>query len=1120
VAFSALLLAPSLSSAQSILLTANDFVLLGGTAVTVAGAGPDVFSNGNVGSAASISGFPPATVVNGSTILGGPVVAQALLDLGTARNGLTAMATTTNLTGQDLSGMTLTPGVYKYDVAASITLAGTKTLTLDAQGKNNVVWVFNIGTSLTTAAGAQIQFINLGSNGGKDNGLFWNAGTTITFGATNVIAGNYLAGTDITFGTTVPATGSGSGRALAAAIVSFDGSGTMDALGAPGGGDLTGGLTLVGGVATSSGYVLLSASGSYVVGGSSPVTLTPGTLFNTANATISGNSADAGLTPATLTVFETIATLTGTNSYTGGTIVDSGTLTTGSANLPTNGSVSLIDSNATGTPGVLIFNQSAAGTYGGVISGTGSVTKVNTGTLTLTGTNTYTGATTVSAGTLQIGDGTTDGSIATSSAITNNAAVVFNLVGNQTTAQVISGTGTLTKTGAGTLTLTGANTYTGGTNLGAGTVAFTTGGLGNSGPVAFTGNATLQYGAATTTDLSSRLAIGNGVTGTVDTNGNAVTFANDFGAASTGGFTKVGSGTLTLTGDKTYTGATTVNGGTLQIGDGTTDGSIAASSAITNNAAVVFNLVGNQTTAQVISGTGSLTKTGAGTLTLNGANTYTGGTLLNAGALALQGGSIGTTTVASNAFLRGNGSVSGNLINNGTVSPGFSPGLILVAGNFTQGAGGTLVMEFASATSFDQLLIGGTANLDGTLQLDTLGGFNPAGQSFTLLTATGGVSGAFTAITGSAAVTANVAHNPNNVIVSFTQTAFTSFALTPNQTAVAAAAQNVPALTAALNLVPLASQMPAALNALSPQGYEIWSDLAFAHARSLSDRLGHDRGAIVGHDNYYFEVGQSHNRIKGDADVSPSHFDSDSGLVGGDHALSNTITVGAFLEYTESNADLGSAGSHSTVKNIMPGLRALWKQDGWFANASAAYGFAQYESTRVISFPGTAASAESSNRGQQWMADVTAGHRFTLGPVMVSPFAGLLASGWKAKGFTESGAGVFNATVRDQSARALSTQAGLEGSINLPLGTVVVSPRLRGAWIHELANDARSMDAAFGSVDYTISTRKPQIDSARLSAGLDVSITPRLALFGDYSLQTGDATRVIGAWSAGLAYGF
>lgn len=205
----AISISPVFVSGQSILLTADDFVLLGGTAVTVGGAGPNTYSNGNVGSAASISGFPPATVVNGSTILGGQIVGQALIDLGSARDKLNALVAppANNLTGQDLGGMTLAPGVYKFDVAAEITLAGTKILTLDAQGKNNVTWVINIGTTLTTAAGAQVQFVNLGSNGGADNGLFWNAGTSITFGASNVIAGNYLAAENITVGTTIPSAG-------------------------------------------------------------------------------------------------------------------------------------------------------------------------------------------------------------------------------------------------------------------------------------------------------------------------------------------------------------------------------------------------------------------------------------------------------------------------------------------------------------------------------------------------------------------------------------------------------------------------------------------------------------------------------------------------------------------------------------------------------------------------------------------------------------------------------------------------------------------------------------------------------------------------------------------------
>lgn len=479
----ALLCIPVAGYTQSILLSADQFVLLGGTAVTVAGAGPDVFSNGNVGSPLSISGFPPASVVNGTTILGGAVVNQAMLDLGITRNALSALPTipANNLTGQDLGGMTLAPGVYKYDVAAAITLAGTKILTLDAQGKNNVVWVFNIGTTLTTAAGAQVKFINLGTNGGADNGLFWNAGTAITLGATNIIAGNYIAGTNITFGTTVPSTGSGSGRALAGQIVSFDGAATMDALGAPGIGDLTGGLALDGVNIVSSGYVLLSSSGAYTNGLSS-VVLNPGRVYNTTGVVVDGSSTDVPLAnPATLTVFKTIATLTGTNTYTGGTIVDSGTLTTGTGNLPTSGNVSLIDSNATGTKGALILNQTTNGILGGVISGAGSVTKQNTGTVNLTGLNTYTGATTITGGTLQI-----SGAVG----INSSSGVTINGVGAKLvqTSSVV-GTPAITLT-QGTLGGTGT---VGAVTVGDGTGGIITNGNGARAPLTL---ASLKIGRA------------------------------------------------------------------------------------------------------------------------------------------------------------------------------------------------------------------------------------------------------------------------------------------------------------------------------------------------------------------------------------------------------------------------------------------------------------------------------------------------------------------------------------------------------------------------------------------------------------------------------------------------
>ncbi|MCZ4740616.1 autotransporter-associated beta strand repeat-containing protein, partial [Legionella pneumophila] len=107
----------------------------------------------------------------------------------------------------------------------------------------------------------------------------------------------------------------------------------------------------------------------------------------------------------------------------------------------------------------LIFNRSNALTYAGVISGTGTLTKLGAGVLTLTGNHTFSGDTTISAGTLSIGSGGTTGSIVGN--IIDNSALIFNRSDNLTYAGVISGSGTLTKQGSGVLSLTGTNLYTG-----------------------------------------------------------------------------------------------------------------------------------------------------------------------------------------------------------------------------------------------------------------------------------------------------------------------------------------------------------------------------------------------------------------------------------------------------------------------------------------------------------------------------------------------------------------------------------------------------------------------------------------------------------------------------------
>lgn len=246
----ALLGASSALNAQSILLTAHDFGVLGGTAITSTGVVGTNIVGGDVGltpgATSGITGFPPAVVTGGGQIIETANVSSSVRpDLITAMTGLAGMASDVNLSNVDLGGMTLDSGVYTFDAAASLNGA----LVLDAKFQNEAFWVFQIGTSFTTAVNSSVTFINLGTNGGADLGLFWNAGAEIVIGGNNDVAGNYLSGTSITFGNQ----SEGGGRALALAGVSLDET-VLGLYGGPGGGDFTGGLAYAPGgaiVATS-----------------------------------------------------------------------------------------------------------------------------------------------------------------------------------------------------------------------------------------------------------------------------------------------------------------------------------------------------------------------------------------------------------------------------------------------------------------------------------------------------------------------------------------------------------------------------------------------------------------------------------------------------------------------------------------------------------------------------------------------------------------------------------------------------------------------------------------------------------------------------------------------------
>ncbi|MCX7411849.1 MAG: autotransporter-associated beta strand repeat-containing protein [Planctomycetia bacterium] len=174
-------------------------------------------------------------------------------------------------------------------------------------------------------------------------------------------------------------------------------------------------------------------------------------------------------------------TLGGSNTYTGATTVNQGTLQIGGGGLT--GALSSSSAITGSTGATLAFNRSNTITQGtdfnSVIGGGINVRQLGSGTLVLNGTNTYTGTTTVNQGTLQIGGGSTTGALASSSAITGSTGATLAFNRSNTITQgtdfnsVIGGGINVRQLGSGTLVLNGANTYTGTTSVNAGTLALT-----------------------------------------------------------------------------------------------------------------------------------------------------------------------------------------------------------------------------------------------------------------------------------------------------------------------------------------------------------------------------------------------------------------------------------------------------------------------------------------------------------------------------------------------------------------------------------------------------------------------------------------------------------------------
>ncbi|HEY1378783.1 MAG TPA: autotransporter-associated beta strand repeat-containing protein [Gemmataceae bacterium] len=673
-------------------------------------------------------------------------------------NGLTkAGPGTLVLTG---AGITY-PGGTRIN-AGTVAVAGDGAL-----GQAGTGLTFGGGTLEATAGFTTFRPVTLNAGGGTffvdlGQSLTVSGAVTGTGGLSNAGAGkliltnannNYSGGTTVTNGTIV---------------VSADG-----LLGAPSGGVSLSGLATLEATATFSSarpVTIGGAGGQIRVDSGATVTwsgaLSGTGLFNKAGpGTLVLTADDSGFTGTTQIGNGGVLRLGNANALAGSTLSNgpSGTLDFNGLAAAALGGLSGSGTLSFGTTALTVGGNNASTTFSGVLSGTGSLTKVGTGTLTLTANNSaYTADVTVNAGVLKIAAG---GGLA-GSAVTVNvnggldlggfaAQTLAGLAGtgninlggtaltvggnnaSTTYSGLLSGTGSLTKVGTGTLTLSNtSNSYSGGTTVtggvlsiaGDGTLGSTSGGLTlNGGTLKITGPAS---GGALS---GSRSVILGASGGTIDTSALHVTAIPSV-MSGTGPLTLAAQGNtsdtgetsfdkLVLSGANTFTGTVTITSGLVDAASnfGNPANAIAIAGVggfvATNNISLgrtitlsgtgdrIFRVydIATLTVGGVISGSGNLRKTDDGVLVLTGANTYTGGTVVARS--TLRAGAANTLPPGTAVTLGNVGGVTLDL-NGFSQAIGSLAGGGSAGGNVTLGGGTLTVGTDNSSTSFAGTLSG------------------------------------------------------------------------------------------------------------------------------------------------------------------------------------------------------------------------------------------------------------------------------------------------------------------------------------------------------------------------------------------------------------------------------
>jgi outer membrane autotransporter protein len=847
------------------------------------------------------------------------------------------------------------------------------------------------------------------------------------------------------------------------------------------------------------------------------------------------------------------------------------------------------------------FNGGATTTFSGAITGAGSL-ELDGGLLTLTGASSIGGDLTIcSCATLTItGPGASFTAAGDPGAFTNGTNVLgtLNVLNGATfaTNNLLVG-GTMTVDGTGTtatiagLTLVGAASSAANLTISGGAVVNSQGGAVIENP--FQAATARVTGQGSSWNVGGGLAVGGAFAGapgylTVAAGGAVNVTGSTLIGSQLGSFGPVSTMTVTGPTSSFKTGSldvgsacgcgglagvlNIVDGGTvtatglaniaplglLSLGVGALGGTINAP-VITNDGMIVAWFTDTITLASNIAGSGSLTKVGPGTLIMTGISTYTGQTYVAGGTLVMNGSITSPVMVTTGATLAGSGTVGSTTINNGaTLSPGNSIGTITVNGNITFYGAGNYRVEVSPAAADRTNVAGapGTAAIDGTLTAVGTGGTYKVGTRYTVLSTTGGLSGAFTsfAVSGNFGATRpHLEYDANNVYLVLDPNAISPSltAGTRNQRAVAAGvdsaikAGNTGGPFAALFGL-TANQLPPALDALSGEVHASTAGvlvdeslyaraailgrlrqasyggetsmaslsaggphLAFAHAGALA----YGKSPIVTKapmvapaptsDIVFWSQGfGAWGRFNGDGNAANVRRDLAGFFTGLDSRAGANGRVGIAAGCTGSKNALDGRGT-ATVDTGHVAAYAGWSFGALNLRGGGAFAFHTIDTDRTIAFPGFFDRTAAHYQGRTGQVFGELGYGFTLANVAIEPFAGAAWVHLNTDAAAERGglaALNFAGTRFEVGYSTLGVRAA--SMIALADGMMLV-PRVTAAWQHAYGNVVPQAALAFQGVGtpFTIAGVPIARDALLTEAGLDLAIGAHATIGVSYTGQ-------------------